>query len=217
MFVIWVLPRGWVDRGSSEPREATGYEKNFQGNKGDFHMQPMDERYKEMDGKVCLTTQELCDQLGISRKTLSEWEEKGCPKSGRGWWPLWDVLRWRGMIGNGVKSEDDVTEMTLQQKKLKYEAEYKKQKADEAAFENAVARGEYILKEEVTAELQRFFVVLKRSMLGFSRKVANELGSFVDTVTARRIEKMMVELTLDALGQLCIDGIYTATKKKTKA
>jgi hypothetical protein len=179
-------------------------------------MQPMEERYKEMDGKVCLTTQEMCDQLGISRKTLSEWEVKGCPKSSRGWWPLWEVLKWRGMIGNGIKSEEDITEMTLQQRKLKYEADYKKQKIEEATFENAVARGEYIRKEEVTSELQRFFVILKRSMFGYSRKIATDLGTYVDPGTARRIEKMITELTMDALGQLCIDGIYTATKKKAK-
>lgn len=179
-------------------------------------MQTMNELYKEIDGKMCVSTNELCDRLGIARKTLSEWEEKGCPKSCRGWWPLWDLLKWRGLIGNGVKTEDQVEGMSLQVKKLTYEAEYKKQKAEEAAFDNAVSRGEYIRKEEVTAELQRFFVVLKRSMLGYSRKVATEIGSFVDPVEARRIEKMITELTQDALGQLCIDGVYTATKKKAK-
>lgn len=174
------------------------------------------EQYKEIDGKLCVSTNELCDRLGIARKTLSEWEEKGCPKACRGWWPLWDLLKWRGLVGNGVKSEDEVEEISLQVKKLKYEAELKKQKAEEATFENAVARNEYIRKEEATAELQRFLTVLKRSMLGYSRKVATEVGAFVDAGEARRIEKMITELTMDALGQLSLDGVYTATKKKAK-
>ncbi len=179
-------------------------------------MQKMNELYKEIDGKLCVATQELCERLGIARKTLSEWESKGCPKASRGWWPIWELLKWKGLIGNGVKSEDEVEEISLAVKKLKYEAEYKKQKAEEAAFENAIAKGEYIRKEEITAELQRFFVVLKRSMFGYSRKVANEVGSFVDPVVARRIEKMVTELTMDALGQLSIDGLYTAKKKKAQ-
>lgn len=179
-------------------------------------MEELNEMYKMIEGNLCLTTQEICDRLNISRKTLAEWETKGCPKSCRGWWPLWEVLKWRGLIGNGVKTEDEVEEISLAVKKLKYEAELKKQKAEEATFENAIAKGEYIKKEEVTSELQRFFAVLKRSMLGYSRKIATELGYFVDAIEARRIEKMITELTLDALSQLSIDGVYSATKTKKK-
>lgn len=170
--------------------------------------------YKEIDGKICVTTDELCTQLSVSRKTLSEWEEKGCPKAARGWWPVWELLKWRGLIDGGIKAEEELEDMSLTKQKLYWEAEYKMQKSKEAAFENAVAKGEYVSKEIVTSELQRFLIVLKRSMLAISRKIANELGSYVDSVTARRIEKMVTELTLDALGQLYVDGVYTATKKK---
>lgn len=177
-------------------------------------MESLKDLYKEIDGKLCVSTDELCERIGIARKTLTDWESKGCPKAARGWWPIWDILKWKGLIGNGVKSEDEVENISLAVKKLKYEAEYKKQKAEEATFENAVARGEYISKEIVSGELQRFFMILKRSMLGYSRKIANEVGAYVDAITARRIEKMITELTLDALEQLSIDGVYTATKKK---
>jgi phage terminase Nu1 subunit (DNA packaging protein) len=173
--------------------------------------------YRLIDDKFCVTTKELCAQLGVSRKTLAEWESKGCPKAARGWWPLWDMLRWRGLIGGGrVMDEGEAEESSLLMKKLKYEAELKKQKAEEATLENAIARREYIRKEEITAELQRFFVVLKRSMLGYSRRIATELGAYVDVVTARRIEKMITELTMDALEQISIDGVYKAPKKKAK-
>jgi phage terminase Nu1 subunit (DNA packaging protein) len=180
-------------------------------------MPNINDSYKEIDGKICVTTQELCDQLGISRNTLTEWEDKGCPKAARGWWPIWDLLKWRGMIGGGVRTESDVEGMELTQQKLHYEAEYKKHQTEKVAFENAIAKGEYIKKEDITAELQRFFIVLKRSMMGYSRKIATEISAFVDTATARRIEKMVTELTKDALGQLCIDGVYSPQKKKEKA
>lgn len=102
-------------------------------------------------------------------------------------------------------------------KKLKWEAELKKLKAEEAEFKNAIARRDYISKDEITAELQRFFVILKRSMLGYSRRIAVEVSPFVEPVTARRIEKMIQELTLDALEQISIDGVYKPPKKKTSS
>ena len=178
----------------------------------------MDDNYKFIDDKFCVTTAELCAQFGVNRKTIADWGNKGCPRAARGWWPLWDVLRWRGLIGNsGVKTGDQAEESSLAMKKLKYEAELKKQKAEEAAFDNAVARGEYIPKSEITAELKRFFVVMKRSMLGYSRRIATEVSPYVDAITARRVEKMITELTIDALEQIAIDGVYKAPKKKTKA
>ncbi len=177
-------------------------------------MDKLNDSYKEIDGQVCVCTQELCEKLGIARKTLTEWEGKGCPKSARGWWPIWELLKWRGLIGNGVKDEEDVAGMSIATKKLKYEMDLKREQAEKAEFANAVIRGEYISKESVTAELQRFFVILKRSMFGYSRKIANELSGIVDSITARKIEKMITELTVDALEQLSIDGVYTATKKK---
>ncbi|CAG9705774.1 hypothetical protein CNEO_42051 [Clostridium neonatale] len=62
-------------------------------------------------------------------------------------------------------------------------------------------------------ELKRFLTVLKRSMLGYSRKVASEVSPYVDNDVARRIEKMIMELSTDALEQLSINGIYKANQK----
>lgn len=176
----------------------------------------MDKNYKVEDGKIIISTQELCDKLSISRKTLAEWDKKGCPKNGRGWWPLWDVLQWRGILNAKDIEEqtmDGSDQYSLNIKKLKYEAEYKKQKAEEAAYDNAITRGDYVLKEDVSNELKRFFIVLKRSMLGYSRRIVNEIGVYVDAITARRIEKMLNDLTMDALEQISIDGVYEDGKR----
>lgn len=177
----------------------------------------MEKDYKFIDEKLCTTTSELCNRLDISRKTLAEWSDKGCPKAARGWWPVWEVLIWRGILTTeenlseaNMKGTD---EYSLNLKKLKYETEYKKQKAEEAAFENEIARGEYISKNEIVMELKRFLTVLKRSMLGYSRKVASEVSPYVDNDVVRRIEKMIMELSTDALEQLSINGIYKANQK----
>lgn len=177
----------------------------------------MEKDYKFIDEKLCMTTTEICKRLNISRKTLTEWSDKGCPKLARGWWPVWEVLEWRGILNvNNEASESNMKgtdEYSLNLKKLKYETEYKKQKAEEASFENAIARGEYINKQEIVSELKRFLTVLKRSMLGYSRKIANEVSPYVDADISRRIEKMITELSIDALEQLSINGIYKSRQK----
>ena len=178
----------------------------------------MEKDYKFIDEKLCTTTSELCSKLEISRKTLKEWSDKGCPKAARGWWPVWDVLYWRGILTisdpdvetSGMKGTD---EYSLNMKKLKYETELKKEKADAASFDNAVTRGEYIAKKDIVIELKRFFTVLKRSMLGYSRKVATEVSPYVDNDVSRRIESMINELSIDALNQLSISGVYKANEK----
>jgi len=173
---------------------------------------------KMINGKICMTTAALTEILGITQQALSLWKSQGCPQEMRGWWSIRDVLMWKGLLTtSGVKTEDEAAKMSWAQKKLEAEARLKEQKAEEAEFKNAISRGEYIQKDDVTAELQRFFVVLKRSMLGYSRRIATELAAFVDVVTARRIEKMITELTLDALEQISIDGVYKPPRKKAKA
>ena len=99
-------------------------------------------------------------------------------------------------------------------KKMYWEAELKQAKVEEAKLKNAIARGEYIPKDDITAELQRFFIVLKRSMLGYSRRIATEVSPYVEPLIARRVEKMITELTLDALEQISNDGNYQPPAKK---
>lgn len=172
---------------------------------------------KIIDGKICLTTAALCEVLGVTQQNLSYWESQGCPKMKRGWWSIQDVLTWKGLIGTGgIKTEETLEKISWQQKKLENEVKLKEQKAEEAEMKNAIMRGEYIRKEEITADLQRFFITMKRSLLGYSRKVATELSGIVDSATARRIEKMITEVTVDALEQFSIDGVYKPPRKKYK-
>lgn len=172
---------------------------------------------KVINGKVCLSTAAMTETLCISQQTLSFWESNGCPKEARGWWSIKDVLEWKGVLSAlGIKSEEGTEKISWNQKKLEAEAKLKTEKAKEAEFKNAINEGEFIRKADVSNELQKFFTVLKRSMLGYSRRIATELSGYVDSVTSRRIEKMITELTMDVLEQLSIDGVYKATKKKEK-
>lgn len=177
----------------------------------------MAEIAKMINGKVCLKTAAICDILGITHQAMSQWEDQGCPKASRGWWSIKDVLAWRGMVSpSGLNTAEEVEKISLAQQKLEAEVLLKKNKAEESEFKNAVVRGEYIKKTDITSELQRFFVTLKMSMSGFSRMIATELSAYVDVLTARKIEKMISEVTMDALEQISINGVYEASKNKKR-
>ena len=50
---------------------------------------------KIIEGKTCLSTSFLADAFGVTKKTVNQWEKKGCPKISHGYWYLPDVLKWR--------------------------------------------------------------------------------------------------------------------------
>lgn len=170
---------------------------------------------KVINGKVCLTTAAMTETFKISQQTLSFWEGQGCPKEARGWWSIKDVLEWKGVLTSlGVKSEEDQEKVSWNQKKLEAEAKYKSAKAEEADFKNAINQGEYIKKDDVQHQLEKCFVVLKRSMTSLSRRIANEVSGYLDPLETRKIEKNIMELITDGLEQLAVDGVYQAKKKK---
>ncbi|HQA07585.1 MAG TPA: hypothetical protein PLM20_07530 [Syntrophomonadaceae bacterium] len=155
------------------------------------------------------TTKTLAEILGISERRVNQIANEGIvfKREDDGKYNIPVCVR-------NYYRDKYMSEGSDEAKKLKWEAELKKLKAEEAEFKNAIIKGEYISKDEITAELQRFFVVLKRSMLGYSRRIAVEVSPYVEPMIARRIEKMVQELTLDALEQISIDGIYEPPKKK---
>lgn len=173
------------------------------------------EKVKVINDKICFTTSTLCEVLNVKRTTLKRWADDGCPKESVGWWPIADVLRWKGLVGaNGVNSGEKLEKMGLNQQKLFYEMKYKEAQAENMNFKNEIERGVFIRREEVTAELSRFFITLKRSIGGISRKIANEISAFVDPTTCRRIERQLEDVLQEALYQLSVDGVYEAPKKK---
>lgn len=170
-------------------------------------------KVKTIDGALCINTSGLCEVLNVHRNTLAQWTKAGMPKRANGWYSLKDAISWV-MDNRGVKkkSGENDEEMSLSQQKLFYEAELKKQQSESATLKNAIAKGEYILRETVVSELQRFFVSLKRSMSGYSRKIAMEIAPYVDPEQVRVIEQSITDTTNAALLQLSVQGVYDAKK-----
>lgn len=170
-----------------------------------------DKDIKIIAEKVCVTTTGLCEILCVDKSTLTRWEQQGCPKIQRGWWSVKDVLDWRSASYDKDKNPE---EMHGLEKKIYYEGELKKAQLENIDLKNQIAKGEYIAKGEVVTELQRFLVVLKKSMDGFSQKITTELSHLVETTEARRIKKIVQDVTTGVLEQLSIDGVYEAKGKK---
>ena len=170
---------------------------------------------KIINNKSCLSSKAICEILNISEETLTEWEKAGCPKEKQGWWIIKDVLEWRGFTGSGLKNTTDIERKSLNEQKLFFETKYKQAQYETIDIQNAVERGDYIAKNTIISEFQRGFLILKRSMLGFSRKAAMEASPFVGTTTARRIEKLISLIIHDALNQISEADAYD-TKKAQK-
>lgn len=126
-----------------------------------------------------------------------------------GWYELKEVIRFRAER-EGAKGSTDGE--SLAQLKLRYEAELKREQAEAATLKNAIAKGEYIRRDDVVSELQRFFVTLRRSMTGFSRKVAIEVAPYIEPEKTREIEQQINDVTHNVLLQLAVRGVYNAEK-----
>jgi phage terminase Nu1 subunit (DNA packaging protein) len=174
------------------------------------------EKQVKMIGDVlCISASCASDLYGVHRNTLAQWVKLGMPKAGSGWYPLKASFDW--VMDYRLGGEDDPEgeePKTDAARKLRYEAKLKEKQAEAAELKNAIAKGEYIKREEVISELQRFFTTLKRSMIGYSRRVAMEVAPFVDPETVRVIEQNITDTTNAVLQQMSVRGVYHAKKTR---
>lgn len=170
---------------------------------------------KVIENRLCLSTSTMCEVLNVHRNTLAHWVKLGMPKCANGWYPLKECLAWvqdyKGTNSNQVTEDDEPK--TLAQQKLYYETKLKEQQTEAAALKNAIAKGEYIKRDDVVSELQRFFTTLRRSMTGFSRKIAMEVAPYVEPEQVRIIEQNIADTTNAVLLQLSVRGVYDAKAK----
>ncbi|AMW99318.1 hypothetical protein [Rummeliibacillus stabekisii] len=165
------------------------------------------------NGRVIISSKRLCSLLDITDKTLTNWARDGLEKESRGWWDLQKVLAWRGLT-NDSATPGEKKAKTLMQKKLEAEVAYKEAQVELTQFKNALANGEYVERDVVQSELSRFFIVFKKSTLGLSKNLAGIVAGYVDNTEARRVERDLNDIILEALDQMSVEGVYSARKKK---
>lgn len=166
---------------------------------------------KVIEGKTCLSTGIIADAFGVTKKTLNQWEKKGCPKISHGYWYLPDVLKWRDEANRQMPEDVDIETMPITYQKVFYETQLKKAQTENADLKNAIARGDYLLKSDAIAELERYFIIFKRSALGLVSKIGVDIAPYVDEVEARRVENKIRETINDALEQFAENGICKET------
>ena len=109
-------------------------------------------------------------------------------------------------------TENDVDKMNVAERKTFYDSKVKEAQLEAITLKNKIAAGDYIAKDEIVDELNRFLVVLKRSMNTFSKKITTDLQRFVNDTEARRMEKTISDTVHQALLQLSISGVYDSKK-----
>ncbi|WP_449602446.1 hypothetical protein [Paenibacillus sp. Marseille-Q9583] len=173
----------------------------------------MESYTKMIEETLCINASYTAELFGVHRNTLAQWVKLGMPKAMNGWYPLKDCFDWVMDYRLGAEEEDEENgPITDAAKKLRHEARLKEQQADAAAMRNAVSKGEYIRRDEVVSELQRFFTSLKRSMTGYSRSVAMEVAPYVSPELVREIEQSISDKTNAVLLQMSVRGVYHAKK-----
>lgn len=153
--------------------------------------------YKIENNRLLLSTAGIEKAFNVSRQALSQWGENGCPKQGRGWWDLNEVINWKIERDVGVVRKE--FDMTDKDRKMLYEADLKKAQAEAAEFKNAITRGDYLEKVQVITDLSRFFSVFKQAAIGIPRKVATEISPFVEVEQSRAVEAMLNDIIRDVL------------------
>lgn len=81
------------------------------------------------------------------------------------------------------------TEAELKEQKLKAEIALKESQGELHRLRTAIAAGEYISIEEARADYTKFFAVLKRFCAGLPSRVTGMVGTRIDPVASRELEK----------------------------
>lgn len=95
--------------------------------------------------------------------------------------------------------EQNQREADLKEQKLRAEIALKESQGELHRLKTDIASGKYISVEEAQLDYQRFFVVFKRFALSLPNRAVGLIGSYVDPVTARALEKDMAKEVSDLL------------------
>lgn len=167
-----------------------------------------DKNFKIIQNKYCFSTTATCDILDVTRETLSNWANNGCPKMARGWYPIAEILRWRGMVGTGIKTEEDVNKMSISEQKSYYEKELKKIQSEQAQYKKEMTEGKYLKRDDVIENCTQGFLVLRQSFNAICKKISIEASQYFDSTGARKFENQLKKLMDNALLQLSSDLRY---------
>lgn len=169
------------------------------------------------DGKIIACTEYAAAYFGVTAATLSNWMKVGCPRHKYGYWDIREVSEFR-QKQEGEKiaetASTDISKLSPQQYKLHIEGQLKQAQLEAAQIRNQIAKGDYLERGAVVADLTHFFVVLKQSIMGLGKEMLQIVQPNVDAMEARRMDTLMGNRVSEALEQLAVAGVYNAKEQQ---
>lgn len=171
--------------------------------------------FDQQQNTVVIASALAAKMMGVTQATLSNWVKDGCPRFGYGWYDVKALLEYKARKdGVTAGEETDPEQMGLKQKKLYQEARLKEAQAEDALLKNQLNRGELLEREAVIRELKQFAGVLKSSLQGLGKQLAQDVASQIGADEARRFDRQITDTVNDALEQLAVEGVYRYERRR---
>lgn len=105
-------------------------------------------------------------------------------------------------------------EVELKQKKLAAEVALKESQGELHRIRTEIAAGKYIPVEEVKLDYSRFFLTLKKFVLGIPNKLAGRVAGYVEPTEARQLEKELQNEAAKMLKSFVVAGVVPQETEK---
>ena len=154
---------------------------------------------------VILSTSQVAEILGVSKRTLTNWKRLGAKEClvGHGKWDFKKLLDW--WLEN-IYSSVDEDSPDLQAERLRYE----KARADKMEIEVARMKGELLPRGDVEAALRELIITAKRAFMLIPKKAP---GLLVGLSQAEQME-VLQDMVEEILTNLADGATINAIEKK---
>lgn len=180
---------------------------------GDEKKQGKREKLYFEGGHIIACTEYASKAFGVTAATLANWAAAGCPKHSYGYWDIIavaDYLREQDDMKAAAQACKDPGGLSLSQQKMDAERQLKEANLEKVRLQNEIARGEYLRRADVVANLTELLLILKSSLQGLGAELMREVARHVEPDEERRLALLVTDTVADGLRQLSVDGVYRA-------
>jgi len=166
------------------------------------------EKSSEYKPKFIFSTGDVCEILGVSRQTLSDWKKDDCPFLGRGKWDLAAVVQWdRGRFANRQVTPE---ETGIKLRKLQADTLFREERAKREKIMREALEDLYFRKEDVEEAWAMRAMEAKSTFMLFAKVLPMELAG----KTEQEMESIIAERVREVLSDYARGEKYTPDPKK---
>jgi len=153
--------------------------------------------------KFIFSTGDVCEILGVSRQTLSDWKKDDCPFLGRGKWDLAAVVQWdRGRFANRQVTPE---ETGIKLRKLQADTLFREERAKREKIMREALEDLYFRKEDVEDAWAMRALEAKSTFMLFAKVLPMELAG----KTEQEMEAIIAERVREVLSDYARGEKYT--------